>query len=214
MFKDRVDAGQQLAQELRQYGGDDTVILALARGGAAVGAEVAKVLRSPLGLLLVRKIAHPKNPEYALGAIADNGDPVYNYDELSDVESDWLREAEADARKLLRYRQKFYYGKDTKPVDITGKFVIIVDDGMATGLSIDAAVKTVKDKQPTGIIVAVPVASAVSVAHIKRQVTDVVVLTDPNTFLGYVGAHYKSFNQVTDEEVYTILREVQHVLQR
>lgn len=208
-YVNRQDAGQQLGEALRRFRGDNTVVLALPRGGVVVGAEVARELLAPLGLILVRKIGHPHNPEYAIGAIAENEPPVYNERERLSASEHWLKQAEADARKLIEKRRKLYYGEDFKPPAIENKTIIIVDDGIATGLTMEAAIKAVREHGPAKVVVAVPVAPPECVYELAEIADEVVVLDKPETFKGAVGAHYQQFEQVNDEEVRELLREVQ-----
>lgn len=213
-YLNRQDAGKRLAQVLRHFKGKDTVVLALPRGGIVLGAEVARVLYAPLGLVLVRKIGHPLAPEYAIGAIAEDESPVYNRNESAGIEPAWLKQAEANARELIEHRRKLYYGDDFAPPEVRAKTVILVDDGIATGLTMEAAVQAMRNKQPKKIIVAVPVASVESVDKLQPIADEVVVLDNPADFLDAVGAHYIEFDQVEDEEVKTLLREVNYDLHK
>lgn len=212
-YANRHDAGKQLAQALRHFAGKDTVVLALPRGGIVLGAEVAKELRAPLGLVLVRKIGHPSYAEYAIGAVAENEKPVYNESEVEAVDEDWLKEAESRARALIEHRRELYYGDDFVPPELQHKVVILVDDGIATGLTMEAAVHAVRNKQAERVIVAVPVAPRDSVDTLDALADEVLVLDNPDGFLGAVGSHYEEFDQVDDEEVRALLREVRDEVQ-
>jgi putative phosphoribosyl transferase len=207
-YANRQDAGQRLAKVLRRFMGKDVVVLALPRGGIVLGAEVSRELQAPLGLVLVRKIGHPAYSEYAIGAIAEGEKPVYNEQEVSEIDEDWLKKAEASARELIERRRKLYYGEDFIPPEVAGKVVIIVDDGIATGLTMEAAVRAIQNRQPKRVIVAVPVAAPESVDKLESIADKVVVLDKPGGFRGAVGSHYLEFDQVNDEEVKTLLREV------
>ena len=209
-YIDRQDAGKRLAQVLRHFKGDDVVVLALPRGGIVLGAEVAKELRAPLGLVLVRKIGHPSYSEYAIGAVAEGEKPLYNENEIAGIDKGWLKEAEASAKELIEHRRELYYGEDLVPPEVSGKTVLLVDDGIATGLTMEAAVRAVRNKHPKRLIVAAPVASAESVDTLENIADEVVVLDKPESFLGAVGSHYLEFEQVNDEEVITLLREVRN----
>lgn len=211
-YVNRQDAGQRLGEALHRFKGDDTVVLALPRGGVVVGAEVARALLAPLGLVMVRKIGHQHNPEYAIGSIAEDEPPVYNESERLSADEHWLKQAEAEAKELINKRRSLYYGKDFKPPAIEGKTVIIVDDGIATGLTMQAAVKAVQARGPRKIVVAVPVAAPDSVYELVEDADEVVVLGKPESFEGAVGSHYEQFEQVNDEEVRELLREVQNDL--
>jgi putative phosphoribosyl transferase len=213
IYFNRQAAGKQLAKALAQYKGSDTVVLALPRGGVVLASEVARELHAPLGLVLVRKLGHPSYAEYAIGAVAENDTPIYNSQEIAAIDDVWLKRAESSARHLIEQRRKLYYGEHFIPPDTTGKLVILVDDGIATGLTMRAAVQAVTKNRPKQLIVAVPVASQESVNDLEGLVDKVVVLDDPRGFLGAVGAHYREFKQVNNDEVRALLKEVNHDLQ-
>lgn len=208
MFRDRSDAGKRLAQVLRHFKSKDTVVLALPRGGIVLGAEVAKELKAPLGLVLVRKIGHPSYSEYAVGAVTESEKPVYNKSELLGLDNTWLKDAEQSARQLIEHRRELYYGEDFTPPEVEDKTVILVDDGIATGLTMEAAVRAMQNKHAKRVIVAAPVAPRDSIDSLDIIADEVVVLDNPDGFLGAVGSHYREFEQVDDEEVRTLLREV------
>jgi predicted phosphoribosyltransferase len=213
-YHNRQDAGKQLVNVLSQYKGMSVVVLALPRGGVVLGAEVANGLQAPLGLVLVRKIGHPSYAEYAIGAIAEDEAPVYNEQEIRGINKSWLKQAELSARELIQHRRELYYGEDFMPPKVKGKTVIIVDDGIATGLTMEAAALAVRNQHPKQVVVAVPVASQESVDRLKSMVDRVIVLDNPEDFLGAVGAHYQEFNQVNDEAVRALLREVHYDIQQ
>lgn len=210
IYADRRDAGKQLADRLQVFRGPSTIVLALPRGGVAVGVEIAKALDAPLGVMLVRKIGYPMNPEYAIGAIAEGEAPIYTRDEAMRLSKQWLENAEVAARDLMKRRRDRYFGGNIKQPEIKNKTVIVVDDGIATGLTMEAAVRAIKNKQPKWVIVAVPVASAESISSLVQIADEVIVLDDTNNFSGAVGSHYRQFNQVDDEEVVKLLQEVQN----
>lgn len=207
-YINRQDAGKRLAQVLRHFKGKDAVVLALPRGGIVLGAEVAKELKAPLGLVLVRKIGHPSYSEYAVGAVAEGEEPTFNEDELLGLDDEWLREAVSSARQLIEHRRELYYGDDFMPPEVKDKTVILVDDGIATGLTMEAAVWAMQSKHAKRVIVAVPVAPRESIDELEVIADEVVVLDNPDDFQGAVGSHYQEFEQVDDEEVITLLREV------
>lgn len=206
IFKDRSDAGRQLAEKLKDYKGKKkTVVIALPRGGVVLGYEIAKVLNLPLDIVVPRKIGHPHNPEYAIGAITESGEGIFNKQEKKQVDPQWLKSAIAKEKKEARRRLKMYRsGKN--PVDLYGKQVLIIDDGIATGLTMRAAVKSVKIKNPDKIIVAVPVAARDSLEKIKKEVDEVICLDAPE-FFGAVGAFYEVFGQTQDEEVVALMKK-------
>jgi predicted phosphoribosyltransferase len=213
-FRDRDDAGEKLAHRLAYLQDTGAVVLALPRGGVVLGAIIARSLRAPLGLILVRKISHPANEEYAIGAIAENDPPLYNNGDMTAIDHDWLTHAETAARELIQSRRALYYGNDFTPPTILHKTVVVVDDGMATGLTMEAAIASVLRHKPKRTIVAVPVASHDSITLISRLVDEVIVLDNPDLFLGAVVAHYQLFEQVNDDEVTRLLREVHYDLQQ
>lgn len=204
-YANRQAAGKELAKALYHLRSTDAVVLALPRGGVVVGIEVARALRAPFGIVMVRKIAHPNYSEYAVGAIAEDGEPVYDAAERATLSDAWCTFAEAEARALIKYRHELYANNERTIPTITNKTVIIVDDGIATGLTMRAAVMYVRDKHPRRLIVAVPIASADSVLALRPIVDEVIVATDPHVFRGAVGAHYAHFPQVSDGEVKRLL---------
>jgi predicted phosphoribosyltransferase len=205
MLKNRHEAGVLLAQKLQKYRGENAVILALPRGGVVVGRAVADALSLPLDIIATRKIGHPTNPEYAIGAVSANGTSVFNEIEIASVDSEWL-EKEILKQKEEAKRRTSVYRKGKKPTDFHEKIVIIVDDGIATGFTMQIAVKAVKKENPKKIIVAVPVAPSESITEIRREGADeVIILLPPEEFMGAVGAHYQEFKQVEDREVINLL---------
>ncbi|HET7673501.1 MAG TPA: phosphoribosyltransferase family protein [Candidatus Saccharimonadales bacterium] len=213
-YFDRTDAGKKLASALNRFKGKDAVVLALPRGGIVLGAVIARKLEVPLGLILVRKISHPYSPEYAIGAVVEDEEPVFNESESLYADRKWLDTAVASARELINRRRELYYGDDFHPPEVAGKTVIIVDDGIATGLTMTASVKAMRSKHAGRVVVAVPVASSDSVEGLEALADEVIVLDNPNAFMGAVGVHYRHFDQVEDKQVKKILREVSHELQQ
>ncbi len=203
-FSDRTEAGIKLAQALQKYSGNSTVVLALPRGGVPVGAEVAKAIKAPLDVALVRKIGHPQNPEYAIAAIGESGEMVLEKSEVLGVSHDWFTAEIARQRKLIEERRKLYlHGR--KPLPLKGKTVILVDDGLATGLTMKAAVQEVEKRKPERIIVAAPVASQEAAMDLKKLSDEVISLYTAFHF-GAVGNYYEDFRQVSDEEVADIIK--------
>lgn len=205
MFKNRSDAGEKLAERLRQYKNSNAIVLALPRGGVVVGYEVARLLDLPFDIVVARKIGHPQNPEYAICATDEKGTLLCDETEARLVDQDWLKEEIERQRKEAERRIKVYRG-EKKPFQITNKVAIIIDDGIATGLTMRLAIKAVRKQKPDRIIVAVPVAPPYIVRELKQEVDDIIVLEPPEDFRGAVGAHYQEFEQVKDDTVIRLLQ--------
>jgi putative phosphoribosyl transferase len=204
MFSDRTEAGKKLAQALKGYQGQDVVVYALPRGGVVLGIEVAKALNAPLDLVLPRKIGHPFHPEYAICAVTESGQLVCNETEKSSIDQAWLK-LEVIKEQAEAKRRRNVYLKNKSLVSVRGKIAIIVDDGVATGLTLRAGIKDVKSKKPSQVVLAVPVCPK-DTAQILRQESDkLIVLNIPDFYLGAVGSYYHHFDQVKDEEVISIL---------
>ncbi len=206
MFKDRTQAGAMLAEQLRTFQNRNAVIYALPRGGVILGAEVAKALGAPLDLIITRKVGAPGDPEYAMCAVTEVGEPICDPLERARVDPEWLEKAISEERKEAKRRREKYL-KNRKPISCEEKIAVIVDDGIATGLTMRAAVKALRAQKPKAIIVAVPVAPADTVNVLESEADKVVVLDNPDQFLGAVGAHYDDFSQVSDSEVIELLKE-------
>ena len=205
LFRDRTDAGRKLAQALKKYQNQDGVVYALPRGGVVLGVEVARELGMPLDLLIPRKIGHPRQPEYAIGAVAENGEMVCNQEEVARLDPQWFRqEVEAERQAALRRRELYLGGRE--PVSVKGKTAIIVDDGIATGLTMEVAIRDARHREPARLIVAVPVAPPETAERLAREVDEFVLLDHSPYYLGAVGAYYDYFAQVTDDEVIALLR--------
>ena len=206
MFKDRKDAGVQLAEKLAQYRGGNAIVLALPRGGVVTGAEVARALKLPLDIVVVRKVGHPLSPEYAICATDERGTLLCNEKEAASVDQAWLK-AEIERQKQEALRRIAVYRGKRESVLLAGKIAIIVDDGIATGLTMRLAVASVRAQNPARVVVAVPVASEEATRDIMQAADELVILESPENFLSAVGAHYEEFEQVEDEEVIRILQE-------
>jgi putative phosphoribosyl transferase len=208
-FTNRTEAGRELARMLAGRDIVDPVILALPRGGVPVAIEIARVLRAPVDLVLVRKIGVPGHREVAAAAVVDGGDAeiVFNSEVMHAArlsEADVEREAEAELTEIER-RRKTYLGARRRE-RLEGRSLIVVDDGIATGATMRAALAALKRKQPARLIVAVPVAAPDIAAHLRKSVDEVVCLAEPEPFYA-VGEHYLDFHQVTDPEVVEALDE-------
>lgn len=207
-FRDRREAGQKLAQTLAKYRGREGIIYPLPRGGVMLGVEIARALGMPLDLVIPRKIGHPYNPEYAICAVTEHGAPICNEREVAQVDPEWFRQrVEAERREARRRRELYLAGRAPLPAE--GKIAIVVDDGIATGLTMRAAIQDVKQRRPARVIVAIPVAPKDTADRLAREVDEVAALDVSDFYLGAVGAYYDDFPQLTDDEVILLLREVQ-----
>lgn len=205
MFADRRDAATQLVSQLKRYVGTDALVLGLARGGVVVAKTVAEALQLPLDVAVIKKISPPFNPELAIGAVAPDGVWVVDYafaKKLS-VDTSYLRQE--TNRKVALVKQKMQlYRKGKPPLAVAGKTVIIVDDGAATGATVQAAVAWLKQKHTNCIVLALPVAPADVVQKLTPLVDELIVLETPNSF-GAVGEYYEHFDQVEDSDVVQLL---------
>ena len=205
-FASREDAGRQLARPLAQHPAQADLVLGLPRGGVIVAAEVAKLLHRPLDVLVVRKIGHPRQREFAVGALAEPGVVLLNQEviDATHVNPDELNEIIEEEKERLRgYRRLF--GGD-QPPDITNKTVLLVDDGLATGSTMQAAVRSARERNAREVWVAVPVASDHSYQMLGEQADKIfALLVDP--YFEAVGRYYRVFEQTTDHEVLEALEE-------
>ena len=205
MFRDREEAGEQLGDMLAHYRGQNAVVLALPRGGVVLGRVIAHHLHLPLDIVVTRKIGHPTSPEYAIGAVDEQGTTILNDAEVKTVDQAWLKE-EVLRQQLEAQRRSNLYRKGKNLINLVRKVAIIVDDGIATGLTMRLAVRSVKIREPSKIVVAVPVAPAGSLRALRSEGADeVIVLEQPDEFLGAVGAHFEEFPQVDDAEVMRLM---------
>lgn len=206
VYADRREAGQLLAQALGDYRGiKDGLVLGLPRGGVIVAEEVARALRLPLDVILLRKLPYPDNPELAMGAIAEDGSLFLNPEFRSGAERhpEWLQPILREQLGLIQQRAKLYRSH-RHPHPLRGKTVLLVDDGVATGATMKVAIHAVQAAGAHQAIVAVPVASPSTVRELQQEADAVVVLEAPLEFYA-VGQAYESFDQVSDAEVITIL---------
>lgn len=210
MFYDRYDAGQRLASQLTKYKGAEGIIYALPRGGVLVGLEVAKVLHMPLELVITRKIGHPLNDEYAICAITEDGKRVCDERGMWGVDDEWINSNAAAQMKEANRRRKIYR-HDKAMQSPAGKIAIIVDDGIATGLTMKAAIMAIKAQKPSKIVVAVPVAPREAVEEIQPLVDDMLVGIDDTAFRGSVGSYYTQFPEIHDREVNACMQQAEHM---
>lgn len=204
MFIDRVDAGRQLAQRLRHLQGQDVVVMGLPRGGVPVAYEVAKALRAPLDVIVVRKLGHPRQPELAVGAIGEDEVLVLNRDVLSAggiTERQLLRVQDHEQARLRRRVAELRRGRPR--VDVGGRVVVIVDDGLATGATAQAACRVARGLGAARVVLAVPVAAAD--AHSRVPEADELLWVVSPTHFAAVGRHYRDFTPTSDEEVARLL---------
>ncbi|VFU09989.1 phosphoribosyltransferase [Methylocella tundrae] len=207
LFLDREDAGRQLAEALASYKSKQPVVLALPRGGLPVAAQVASALNAPLDLVLVRKIGVPTQPELAMGAVVDGAAPIIvrNDDVIRSV---GVAGAEFDAAcrdelAEIERRRKRYIGKRAR-AEIAGKTVIVIDDGVATGATMKAALRAIRQRGPAELVLAIPVAPPDAVRELRQEADALICLETPELF-GAIGFFYDDFRQVSDGEVIAIL---------
>ena len=204
-FADRHDAGRRLAERLRVLAADEPVVLGLPRGGVPVAVEVARALAAPLDVILVRKLGVPSRPELAMGAIGEDGVRVVDATlvERLGISERALARVEARERTELERRARRYRGERT-PIPITGRDVVIVDDGLATGATARAAILVARARAARRVVVAVPVAPPETVVALSDQADEVISLETPSTMVA-VGAAYVDFSPTSDEEVVALL---------
>jgi len=207
-FTDRTEAGRALAQRLSRMSlPPPIVVLALPRGGVPIGAEVARALNAPLDLLLVRKIGAPWQPELAVAALVDGQPPDIVVDDetvaMTGVDREYIdTQARQQMHEIERRRRVYLHGR--APVSVEGATVIIVDDGIATGTTVRAALKALRRRKPARLVLAVPVAPSDTLAALRAEVDDIVCLAEPYPFHA-IGLHYRDFHQVGDDEVLAAL---------
>jgi putative phosphoribosyl transferase len=207
-FEDRIDAGRRLAAALTRYKDKSPAVLALPRGGVPVAAEIATALAAPLDLILVRKIGVPGNRELAMGAVVDGATPIVVRNEdiiqligISDSEFNAVRDRELE--EIDRRRLRYLGGRER--VDLAGRTAIVVDDGIATGATMRAALQATRARHPDKLVLAVPVAPTETLAILRKEVDDLICLEDHEAF-GAIGYYYQDFSQITDDEVTETLK--------
>jgi putative phosphoribosyl transferase len=207
VFADRTEAGRQLAERLARFKTEQPLVLALPRGGVPVGFEVAQALDAPLDLILVRKIGAPMQPELAIGAVVDGDQPetVLNRDLVDDLQiSERYLEGER-ARQLEEIeRRRRLYGSGRAKIEVRDRTAIVVDDGIATGATMEAALHAVRRAGPRRLVLAVPVAPPETIARLRPQVDEIECLMMPE-YLGAIGMFYADFRQLSDGEVVALL---------
>ncbi|MEK7655873.1 MAG: phosphoribosyltransferase family protein [Patescibacteria group bacterium] len=209
-FHDRTEAGKKLAEKLREFAGmPDVLLYALPRGGVEVGAEVARALGCRMDVIVTRKIGAPSNEEYAIGALAETGETVWNEAEreASDpkkIEEIVKKEKEESRRRIDAYR------KGVELQSFEGKTVVIVDDGIATGLTMKAAILAARHQNATRIVVAVPHGAKESISDLRKDGVEVIALHEP-IWYGAVGEFYEAFPQLTDADVERFLKETNNL---
>lgn len=207
MFTDRREAGERLLNRLGQLDPENTVILALPRGGVPVADVIAEALAVPLDIVLVRKVGVPGQPEFAVAAVTDGKTPKITVNEdvarMTGLDhADIARLAERELPEIHRRRELYLKGRS--PVPLAGKIVVVVDDGIATGATMRAALRLVRDADPARVVAAIPVGPAETIAALESECDEVICLDCPADFRA-VGLHYRDFGQVSDETVSRII---------
>jgi predicted phosphoribosyltransferase len=200
MLKDRIEAGLLLSEKLKKYQNSNSVVLAVPRGGVPVASIIAKSLHLPLDIVLSKKIGHPRNKEFAIGAVSMDSMVI---DEHPDVPKEYIEKEIVKLRKLMQEKYEIYMG-NRKPLDIEGKNIIVVDDGIATGNTLLVSINMLRKRNPAKIIVAVPVIPYDTVSVFEKNTDEFVYLIASKYFRG-VGGFYEDFNQVEDDEVIKLL---------
>ena len=205
-FNDRVEAGKKLAKALEDFKGKNAIILAIPRGGVVVGFEIASELELPLDVIIPRKVGAPNNPELAIGAIAEDGTIILDNSLVTylGVSESFIREESARQREEIKRRLKVYRPNEPSP-NVKGLDVILVDDGIATGSTMKAALASVKNQGAKTVTVAVPVGPPSTIEELKEQADKVISLKTPEFFQA-IGRFYLDYNQTSDEEVIELLR--------
>src|SRR6266568_2209480 len=208
MFEDRIEAGKMLSEKLKKYEKENPLVVALPRGGVAVGFPIAKALHAPLEVEVVRKLGAPQNLEFGIGAVAEDGVVYLGKDMLEyfQISQSTLRLIQDREMLELERRKQLY--RDGKPLPLlTNRTVILVDDGLATGVTARAAILSIKKHHPKKIIFAVPVCSKEIVVALRLMVDSIICLELPEK-LDAIGRYYRDFAQVSDEEVLALLRRI------
>jgi predicted phosphoribosyltransferase len=206
-FQDREEAGKMLALKLTEYSNKDTIVLAIPRGGVVIGYQVANELKAPLDIIVPRKIGAPYNSELAIGAVAEDGS--LSLDESAvmymNISKSYIEEESRRQITEIRRRLKLYRGETPYPM-LQDHVIIIVDDGIATGLTVKAAIASIRKKKPKSVVVAVPVAPRSTVKELEKEADRVICLSTPEFFYA-IGQFYVDFSQTTDGEVIRLLKK-------
>ncbi|MBV6458629.1 MAG: putative phosphoribosyl transferase [Fimbriimonadaceae bacterium] len=210
LFRNRVEAGQKLAGLLWRHQNENCIVYGLPRGGAIVAAEVARALHAPLDLLLARKVSHPDMREYAIGAVSEDGEVVLNGREVEKIPESYLN-AEIGSRREEANDQREKYLSEFLPLSAAGKVAIVVDDGIATGYTVMAAISMLKKRNPAKIIVATPVGSPDVSERLADYADEVVVPHQPADFFA-IGNYYEDFSPPSDSTIIELLRETREPL--
>ena len=208
MFFDRYDAGQQLAAYLHAYKGADAIVYAIPRGGVPVGSVIARTLHLPLDLVIARKIGHPYHPEAAICTVTETGERICVDHGLGGVDIEWI-EHETERQRDEARRRRLVYKRSMPIRPATGKVAIIIDDGMATGLTMQAAIAAIAAERPAKIVVAVPVAPQCVAEELATHVDEVVTVRSERQFRNAVSAYYAHFPAVSDQEVMSVLADTE-----
>lgn len=204
-FKNRTEVGKLLAKKLKIMKIDQPIVYGIPRGGLVCAKEISEVLKAPLSAVIVRKIGHPSDPEYAIGAIAEHGD-IELAPDAEVLDKGWLKEAIKKKKNEVKNRREYILmGEDSLPAE--GKTAIVVDDGLATGLTMKVALQEIKLLKPKRIIVAVGVLPSDLAGKLTKDGYEVVALKIPMFFMHSVGNYYEEFDQVSDEEAREIISE-------
>ena len=209
IFRDRKDSGTRLAQELKELKGKNAIVLAIPRGGVPVAMEVAKYLGCEMDLIITRKVGAPGNPEFAIGSVTQDGELITDREFATSygVGERYLVEESKRQADIIKERLRRFRGDRPYP-SLKDRIVVVVDDGIATGYTIRAAVQSIRRKNPAKLILAVPVAPQETIEELSKEVDQVVCLSTPEIFYA-IGEFYENFEQVEDEEVVRMLKAVE-----
>lgn len=207
MFSDRKEAGKILAEKLEKLRLENPVVLAIPRGGVVVGYEVARKLKAPLDVIVPRKLGAPGNPELAIGAVAEDGTIILDSSLIDylEVDEEYIKKEKERQVKEIKRRLNLYRGRFSR-LEIERRDVVIVDDGIATGATIRAAIASVRKRKPASLTLAVPVAPPSTIEKLREEVDRIVCVSTPEPFFA-IGRFYTDFRQTTDEEVIRLLEK-------